>query len=202
MERFVVISGCSSGGKSTLVAELRRRGHAVVEEPGRRIVKEEMKREGSALPWADEVAFARRAMALALADLRSATALDGWVFFDRSWIDAASALEHLTGEQILMRLARVHRYHRRVFLAPPWREIYVTDAERHHGLDMAAREYSRLVEAYSTIGYEVQVLPKVGVSPRADLVLSTLPEPHKMHEDERLARSQQGALTASRVIKA
>ena len=175
MERFIVISGSSSGGKSTLVAELRRRGHAAVEEPGRRIVKEEMKGDGSALPWADEAAFARRAMALALSDLRSATALDGWVFFDRSWIDAASALVHLTGEQILMRLARVHRYHRRVFLAPPWPEIYVTDAERHHGLDVAAREYSRLVEAYSTLGYEVQVLPKVGVSLRADLVLSTLP---------------------------
>ena len=51
----------------------------------------------------------------------------------------------------------------------------MTDAERHHGLDVAAREYSRLVEAYSTLGYEVQVLPKVGVSLRADLVLSTLP---------------------------
>jgi len=174
MERFIVISGCSSGGKSTLVAELRRRGHAVVEEPGRRIVKEEMKCHGSALPWADEVAFARRAMALALSDFRSATALNGWVFFDRSWIDAASALEHLTGKQILMRLARVHRYHRRVFLAPPWPEIYVTDVERHHGLDVAVREYSRLVKAYSSIGYEVQVLPKVGVCPRADLVLSTL----------------------------
>ena len=85
-----MISGCSSGGKSTLVAELRRRGHAAGEEPGRRIVKEEMKGDGSALPWADGVAFARRAMALALADLRSVTALDGWVFFDRSWIDAAS----------------------------------------------------------------------------------------------------------------
>jgi predicted ATPase len=175
MERFIVISGCSSGGKSTLVAELRRRGHAVVEEPGRRIVNEEMKRQGFALPWVDAVAFARRAMALALSDLKSATALMGWVFFDRSWIDAASALEHLTGEQILMRLAQTHRYHRRVFLAPPWPEIYVTDAERHHGFDVAAREYSRLVEAYSTIGYEVQVLPKVGVSLRADLVLSTLP---------------------------
>ena len=42
MNRFVVISGCSSGGKSTLVVELGRRGYAVVEEPGRRIVKEEL----------------------------------------------------------------------------------------------------------------------------------------------------------------
>ena len=48
MDRFVVISGCSGGGKSTLLAELGRRGHAFVEEPGRRIVKEELKGAGSA----------------------------------------------------------------------------------------------------------------------------------------------------------
>ena len=39
MDRFVVISGCSGGGKSTLLAELGRRGYAVVEEPGLRIVQ-------------------------------------------------------------------------------------------------------------------------------------------------------------------
>jgi predicted ATPase len=32
-QSFVVISGCSGGGKSTLLSELQRRGHAVVEEP-------------------------------------------------------------------------------------------------------------------------------------------------------------------------
>jgi predicted ATPase len=47
--------------KSTLLAELGRRGYAVVEEPGRRIVKNELEGEGSALPWVDETAFARRA---------------------------------------------------------------------------------------------------------------------------------------------
>jgi hypothetical protein len=35
-EHFVLITGCSGGGKSTLLAELRARGHPVVEEPGRR----------------------------------------------------------------------------------------------------------------------------------------------------------------------
>src|SRR3984885_543774 len=80
--RFVVISGCSSGGKSTLLAELGRRGYAVVEEPGRRIVKEELKANGSALPWKDATAFLRRAIAMALADLALARAMDGWVFFD------------------------------------------------------------------------------------------------------------------------
>ncbi len=40
---LVVISGCSGGGKSTLLAELSRRGHMTIEEPGRRIVAEELR---------------------------------------------------------------------------------------------------------------------------------------------------------------
>src|SRR5262249_43845650 len=158
--------------KSTLVAELRRRGHAVVEEPGRRIVKEEMQRNGAALPWVDGVAFSRRVMALALADLRSVAGLEGWVFFDRSWIDAASALEHLTGEKVLARLGQVHRYHRRIFLAPPWQEIFATDAERRQGLDVALAEYSRLLVIFPSLGYEISVLPKFSVVQRADFVFS------------------------------
>ena len=67
MDRFVIISGCSGGGKSTVLAELARRGHAIVEEPGRRIVQEELRGAGCALPWVDPVAFARRAVAMALA---------------------------------------------------------------------------------------------------------------------------------------
>ena len=172
--RFVVISGCSSGGKSTLIAELRKRGYAVVDEPGRRIVKEELARGGSALPWIDRVAFARRAIAIALADRAAAAALDGWVFFDRGLIDAAAALEHMTGEPVLAALGQANRYHRRVFLAPPWPEIYETDPERRHGLDVALTEYSRLLEIYPSLGYEVLILPKVGVSERADFVLNTL----------------------------
>ena len=176
MDRFVVISGCSCGGKSTLIAELSRRGHAVVEEPGRRIVKEELRGKGTALPWVDATAFARRAVEMALADRVSAGALDGWVFFDRGLVDAAAALQHLTGEPALAALGQSHRYHRRVFLTPPWPEIYVTDPERRHHLDAAFAEYSRLLEAYPALGYEVSILPKVGVTERADFVLSALAE--------------------------
>jgi predicted ATPase len=176
VNRFVVISGCSGGGKSTLLAELRRRGHAIVEEPGRRIVKEEREGEGLALPWVDAAAFARRAIAMALADREAARTLQGWVFFDRGLVDAAAALEHLTGEPVLATLGKSHRYHPRVFLAPPWPEIYVTDKERRHGFDAAVDEYSRLLEAYPSLGYEVFILPKASVAERAGFVLGALEE--------------------------
>ncbi len=126
-EDFVVISGCSGGGKSTLLDALEDLGHHIVKEPGRRIVVEELAIGGSALPWADHVAFARRAIRLSLADREHSRQRSGWVFFDRGLIDAASALEDFTGKPFLNRLARRRRYNRNVFLTPPWPKIYVED---------------------------------------------------------------------------
>jgi predicted ATPase len=173
--RFVVVSGCSGGGKSTLLAELHARGHHVVEEPGRRIVKRELETGGRALPWIDPAAFARRAIETALADREAAQTLQGWVFFDRGLIDAASALEDLTGEPLLEVLGNEHRYHRQVFLAPPWPEIYGTDPERQLGFEAGLAECRRLEKAFPALGYEVILLPKSTVSARADFVLSALP---------------------------
>jgi predicted ATPase len=155
MDRFIIISGCSGGGKSTLLAELGRRGHAIVEEPGRRIVRQELESGGSALPWVDAGAFVRRAIAMSLEDRASASALTGWVFFDRGLVDATAALQHLTGEPALESLATSHRYHRRVFLTQPWPEIYANDPERRHSMESAMDEYFRLLKVYPSLGYEV-----------------------------------------------
>jgi predicted ATPase len=174
VNRFVVISGCSGGGKSTLLAELARRGHATIEEPGRRIVAAELRSGGSALPWVDGTAFASRAFEMALADRERAAHLGGWVFFDRSLVDAAAHLQHLAGSQALAELGRSHPYNRQVFLAPPWPEIYVSDQERRHDFEAAREEYARLLVAYPASGYEVVVLPRTSVTARADFVLATL----------------------------
>jgi predicted ATPase len=173
-DRFIVLSGCSGGGKSTLLAELRRRGHGVVEEPGRRIVELELESGGGALPWMDMAAFARRAIELSLADRDAARALPGRVFFDRGLVDAATALEHATGEATAERLGRSHRYNRTVFLTPPWPEIYAADPQRRHGFEEAVAEYERLRRVYSMLGYRAVELPKVGVETRADIVLAEL----------------------------
>lgn len=173
-DNFVLITGCSGGGKSSLLAELAVRGYAAVEEPGRRIVRQARGPDDPVLPWNDPAAFARRAVELALADREAARGPHGWVFFDRGLVDAASALEAATGEPSLRALDRAHRYHRRVFLAPPWPQIHVADAERRHGLDAALEEYRRLEAALPALDYEVVVLPKTSVAARADFVLATL----------------------------
>jgi predicted ATPase len=172
--QHIVISGCSGGGKSTLLGELERRGFAVVPEPGRRIVEEEQRRDGLALPWVDLAAFAKRAIDLAAEDRRRIGNEAGWVFFDRGLVDAAVALEHATGSPAGSLLASHDRYHQRVFLTPPWPEIYVTEKERQHDLADAITEYDRLLIAYRELEYDTFILPKVAVKDRADFLLCHL----------------------------
>lgn len=171
-DRFVVLSGCSGGGKSTLLDELRRRGYAVIEEPGRRVVQTELSHGGEALPWLDLEAFARKAIKLSLDDLERASVLQSWVFFDRGLVDAAVALQNATGLPLLPGLSE--RYCNKVFLVPPWSEIFRTDAERQHSFAEAVAEFERLHGAYTGLGYSVKLIPKTEVAERADFVISEL----------------------------
>jgi len=94
MDKLVILSGCSGGGKSTLLSELSKRGCATVEEPGRRVVEQQLKAGGTALPWVDLKAFLHQAVAIAEQDYAAAREKSDFSIFDRSLIDAASALRN------------------------------------------------------------------------------------------------------------
>lgn len=174
-DRLVVLSGCSGGGKSALVAELAARGHRVFPEPGRQVVKEETLVGGEALPWVDPRRFAERCIARAAYFFNIADAGAGPVFFDRGIIDAVTALERTGGvPAACAEAARCYRYGRRVFLVPPWRELFAGDAERTHGFEAAVAEYAALLESYPRHGYEPVIVPRAGVAERADFVAATL----------------------------
>lgn len=164
---FVVISGCSGGGKSTLLAELALRGYATVEEPGRRIIAEERAGGGSTWPWLDAESFGWRALAMSVADHKAAR---GLTFFDRGIVDAAVAITARGGDLPTASIETI-RYDR-LFLAPPWPEIYENDADRRHSFETALRDYERVRQTYLNAGYQPVTLPRDIVSARADFVLA------------------------------
>lgn len=168
-----VISGCSCGGKTTLLNAIASRGYCISGEPGRDLVRKELAGGGGALPWKDPIAFAIKCVELSVQRYDSARRLGRTVFFDRSLIDAISALVYAEpgrAEQYL-RMTDEYRYANTVFMASPWPEHFESDAERKHTFEDAVAEYERLVASYTMANYSIQTLPQVSVHDRIDFIL-------------------------------
>ena len=172
--RHVLITGCSGGGKSTLVRALSERGHITVPEPGLRILKDERARGGTALPWVDLHAFLWRAVEMAKADLTRMASRPNPVFYDRGLLDAAVGLKSSFGVPFHKTLGNRFPYSNRIFLAPPWRDIYATTLDRRHSFEDATREYDRIRGAAEELRLKINELPRVDVQARVRFVQSNL----------------------------
>ena len=174
MKNYIVISGCSGGGKSTLLRALQSKGFETIGEAGRRIVKVQIQTSGTALPWVDMRLFLEEAIVLALDDYEKHSAFSETRFFDRGLVDLILAYSHVTGLTSYDHLLTAKPYASRVFLTPPWPDIYVTDSERLHSFEDAEKEYDRLKNGWASLGYEVVIIPKADVETRVDFVLQCI----------------------------
>ncbi|HEV2890356.1 MAG TPA: AAA family ATPase [Frankiaceae bacterium] len=169
MDRFVVLTGGPGGGKTTLLAALAARGYAVTTEAGRALVR-------AGVGAGDPAAFAEAVLEWERRSYAWALSQRGVVLFDRGMPDVAGSWLAMRGEVPPHVEAAIEecRYRSPVLAAPPWREIYVHDAERTHSWETAVATYEAMVDAYGRYGYEVVDLPLVPVEERVAFVLDFL----------------------------
>lgn len=173
-ERRIVITGGPGAGKSTLVAALARRGAAVMPEAGRAIIQAQGAIGGDALPWADRRLFAELMLSWDLRSYRDGAAGNRLTFYDRGIPDSIGYLE-LNGMPVPKHFegaARMCRYGRRVFVAPPWAEIFTHDGERSQSFDEAVATHDAICAVYRRLGYELIPLPRGTVDSRVAIVLA------------------------------
>ncbi len=175
-DRFFVLTGGPGSGKTTLVEALKARGYATTEEAGRGVIREEMQGGGNALPWLDRERFAELMFDWELRSYRSAERQHGPVVFDRGLPDTIGYLrvEGLEVPAWMEEKAWRLRYNARVFIAPPWKEIFGTDEERRQSWAVAVRTCEIMVETYAALGYELMELPRTSVDRRADFVVDAM----------------------------
>jgi predicted ATPase len=175
-EKFVVVTGCSAGGKSSLVGELAARGYRTFAEPGRQIIREQAAIGRPNILDDEPALFGEFCIARTIHRMIEAAEADGPMFFDRSLIDplSYSKLKNVPEPPHWVRAAEVFRFQPTVFFVPPWPEIFRNDAERRHSFEDGLAEYPILLENYRRFGYRPVIVPKVSISARADFVLAQL----------------------------
>jgi predicted ATPase len=173
MENLFVITGGPGSGKTTLIDALEAAGYARTIEAGRGVIQDQAAIGGPALPWRDPLAFAELMLGWEMRSYRMAERLPGPVFFDRGVPDVIGYLRlmRLSVPAHIEKAAELFRYHRRAFIAPPWREIFAQDAERRQDFAEAERTYKALAETYAGLGYELMTIPVASVAARLQFVV-------------------------------
>lgn len=175
-KKLIVISGCSGGGKSTIINAFADHGYTVMPEAGRQIVQEQMEQRGNLLPWSDAVGFTHGLIERNIRFYNQALDIEkpknNIIFFDRSLLDALCYLKFQNQfSERHRQMIDQYRYNTVVFMLPAWPEIYIQDSERQHGFDVAIGEYNRLIEFYPKYGYQVIEVPKLSVAKRLKFIM-------------------------------
>ena len=172
--RRVILSGGPGAGKTSLLAELSRRGYTTVNESARQLIAERVARGDPPRP--EPAAFARELLRRDKLKYIALPAEGQIAFFDRSAIESLGMVQEaspLPPAQLQAELASF-RFHSSVFMLPPWEEIYRTDAERDHTFEHAMQVHASLVRWYSRCGFSIHEVPKLAVAERAEHVLHAL----------------------------
>ncbi len=172
-EHFFVITGGPGSGKSTLLDSLQARGFGRSLEAGRGIIQDQVAIGGRALPWSDPAAFADLMLCWEMRSYRMAQEWKGIVFFDRGLPDVVGYLRLMTlpVPDYMEKAPRTFRYNHRVFIAPPWEDIFAPDQERRQSFAEAVRTYEVMVETYQNYRYELVEIPRVPVEERVEFVI-------------------------------
>ncbi len=178
-QRFFVITGGPGSGKSALIEALQESGYITSVEAGRGIIRDQVAISGNALPWSEPLLFAEMMLTWEMRSYHMAQYENGTVFFDRGVPDVLGYLRVLSlpVPDHMQRAADAFRYNRRVFISPPWQEIFRQDRERKQGFDEAKRTHDAMAATYTALGYDLVEIPRSPVEARARFVLENVGPP-------------------------
>jgi predicted ATPase len=171
MHRYILTGG-PGAGKTTVLQLLEHAGYTCVQEVARTIIRE--RKEKGLSPRPTDVEFALEILARDIHEYQRVENLDGPVFFDRGILDALCMVYDCGAMDMAgtREMSIKYSYSSPVFLLPPWKSIFVNDAERDQSFEDAVQISERLASWYQNLGYRVEKVPSGLPQERVAFILS------------------------------
>jgi predicted ATPase len=131
---------------------------------------------GNAVPWLDTERYTSLMLKKSVGDYLTHSGAEHVTFFDRGILDTIThaRINNLRLSEEAYSQAQTYRYNRKVFLAPPWQQIYETDSERKQTFEEALVSFRRNKEVYTEYGYDLVEIPVCTVETRVDFILASI----------------------------
>ena len=173
-KELVVITGGPGTGKTTIIDALIEQGYACFPEISREITLEAKKQGIEQLFLENPLLFSelllegrKKQHHLASNDLAEI------VFLDRGIPDILAYM-HYIGDSypsFFDQASKEYNYSK-VFVLPPWEDIYISDEARYENYEQAKLIFAHLKETYQNYGYNLIEVPRGTVEERIKFILN------------------------------
>lgn len=166
-----VITGAPGTGKTTLI-NLLKDTIPCMDEVSRRVIINEQENNSNGMPWEDINRFTELVFKLTSKELLNVSTQ----ICDRSLLDLEAYLTvaNKPTPKYLQEFPYKEVYHKKVFFAPTWFDIYCKDAQRLQEFEYCLTLEKALLAQYTKKGFEIIMLPKTSVTIRKKLILETI----------------------------
>ncbi len=175
-KELIVITGGPGTGKTTIIDTLIEQGYACFPEISRQVTMEAKKQGIEQLFLEKPLLFSelllegrKKQHQQALQDQAEI------VFLDRGIPDILAYM-HYIGDSypsFFDQASKDHKYSK-IFVLPPWEEIYESDEARYENFEQAKLIFAHLLETYQKYGYELIEVPRGTVEERIEFILNQL----------------------------
>jgi predicted ATPase len=175
-KEIIVIIGGPGTGKTTLLNGLIALGYCCYPEISRAITVAAKKQGIDQLFVEKPLLFSELLLEGRIKQFQEAQSENqDLVFIDRGIPDIVAYLESIEKPypNLFQTACTKYRY-TKIFILPPWQEIYTCDAERYEDFETATSIHNHLIATYTKLGYSLIEVPKNTPEKRIQFILDAL----------------------------
>lgn len=174
--RRIVITGGPGTGKSSIIHKLEEKGELCFHEVSREVILEAKKEGIDQLFLEKPLLFSQKLLEGRLDQFLEAKNINSaHVFLDRGLPDVLAYMDYFNTDypDLFHTTCKNYQYDK-IFILPPWQEIYTSDNERYESFEEALKISSYLYSTYEKYGYEPIEVPKLAINERTEFILNKI----------------------------